>query len=80
MAMKRLEFFMHAADGGLPYFIGVVSKFANVLQTTDVKHCVLPDVTLHSTVRCACGDTGVSSTYYAAEKVWQNLRTGALGH
>ena len=59
-AMKRLEPFMHVVDGGLTYLIGVVSKFADVLQTTDVKHCVLPDVTLHSTVRCACGDTGVS--------------------
>lgn len=54
--MRRLEPYMHMVDGFLAYLIGVVAKLADVLQTTDIKHCVLPDVTLQDTVRCACGD------------------------
>jgi len=60
MVMRRLEPYMHMADGFLTYLIGVVAKLADVLQTTDVQHCVLPDVTLRNTVRCACGDQPLS--------------------
>lgn len=58
--MRRLEPYMHMVDGALTYLIGAVAKFADVLQTMDVQHCVLPDVTLGITVRCACGDQPLS--------------------
>jgi len=58
--MRRLEPYMHMIDGFFAYLIGVVAKLADVLQTTDIKHCVLPDVTLQDTVRCACGDQPLS--------------------
>lgn len=54
--MARLEPYMHMLDGLVTYLIGVVTKFADVLQATDLQHCMLPDVTLKQTVRCACGD------------------------
>lgn len=58
--MRRLEPYMHMLDGGLVYLIGAMAKFADVLQTMDVQDCVLPDVTLKDTVRCACGDQPLS--------------------
>lgn len=58
--MRRLEPYMHMVDGALTYLIGAVAKFADLLQTLDVQHCVLPDVTLKDTVRCACGDQPLS--------------------
>lgn len=58
--MKRIEPFMHMLDGALTYSIGVVAKLGEVLQAMDSQHCVLPDVTLKSTVRCACGDSPLS--------------------
>lgn len=54
--MMRLEPYMHMLDGFVTYLIGIVTKFADVLQATDLQHCMLPDVTLKQTVRCACGD------------------------
>jgi hypothetical protein len=58
--MRQLEPLMHMVDGMLTYMIGVVGKFADVMQAFDVKQCMLPDVTLKTTVRCACGDKAVS--------------------
>jgi hypothetical protein len=58
--MRRLEPYMHMVDGALTYLIGVVAKFADVLQTMDIQHCLLPDVTLKDSVRCACGDKPLS--------------------
>ena len=55
-ALKRLEPYMHMADGSLTYLIGVAAKLGDVLQALDIRRCVLPDVTLPSTVKCACGD------------------------
>jgi hypothetical protein len=55
-AVKRLEPFMHMADGALTYLIGVAAKLGDVMQALDIQRCILPDVTLPSTVRCACGD------------------------
>jgi hypothetical protein len=54
--MLMLEPVMHAVDGLLAYGIGVAGKFADVLQTFDMRHCVMPDVTLKRAAQCACGD------------------------
>jgi hypothetical protein len=51
-----LEPLMHLIDGILVYFIGLVGKTADMLQSFDMKNCMMPDVTLQRTVRCACGD------------------------
>ena len=66
--MRRLEPYMHMVDGGLTYLIGVTAKLADVLQATDVQHCVLPDVTLRQTVRCACGDQPLQILQERAEE------------
>ena len=55
--LRKIEPMMHMAEGVLTYFIGVIGSFANVLQTWDVAHCMIPDVTIASAARCACGDT-----------------------
>lgn len=55
--LRKIEPMMHMIDGGLTYAIGIVGKFANVLQTWDLAHCMLPDVTIKNAVQCACGDT-----------------------
>ena len=52
-----LDPIMHTLDAFLTYLIGVVRSFGTMLQTFDMVHCVTPDVTLHTTVQCACGDT-----------------------
>jgi hypothetical protein len=54
--MMKLEPVMHAVDGLLAYGIGVAGKFADVLQTFDMRHCVMPDVTLKRAAQGACGD------------------------
>jgi hypothetical protein len=51
-----LEPVMHLIDGVITYFIGVAGKTADMVQTFDLKNCLVPDVTLKQTVRCACGD------------------------
>ena len=58
--IKRIEPFLHVMDGTLTYFIGLFGKFGEVMQAMDSQHCMLPDVTLKSTVRCACGDRALS--------------------
>lgn len=58
--LKRIEPLIHAIDGGFAYLIGITGKFADLLQAFDLKQCVLPDVTLKNTVRCACGDSALS--------------------
>ena len=55
--MMQLEPVMHGIDGFLCYFQGIAIKFAQVLQAYDVRHCVVPDVTLTRAAQCACGDT-----------------------
>ena len=59
-AYRVMEPFMHMVDGCITFFIGLVSKLAMVVSSFDMNRCVLPDVSLNSTVRCACGDTAVS--------------------
>jgi hypothetical protein len=52
-----LETMMHAIDGKISYWMGVVYGLSDVLQSLDMAHCKLPDYFLNDTVFCACGDT-----------------------
>jgi len=60
IVMSMLEPVMHVVDGALAYAIGAVGKFADVLQTFDMQHCVMPDVTLKRAAQCACGDQALA--------------------
>jgi len=69
LIISRLEPLMHMFDGGMSYLMGIVSKFGSMLQAFDLQHCVLPDVTLPQTLRCACDDTPLTiHPHRAAEK------------
>ncbi len=59
MIMTRLEPIMHMFDGIMAYLMGIVGKFGSMLQAFDLRHCVLPDVTLSQALQCACGDTAL---------------------
>lgn len=74
-ALKRLEPYMHMADGALTYLIGVAAKLGDVMQALDLRRCVLPDVTLPSTVKCACGDKPLR---IAAERRREGLESFAM--
>lgn len=52
-----LETMMHAIDGKITYWMGVVYGLSDVLQSLDMAHCKLPDYFLNDTMFCACGDT-----------------------
>jgi len=70
MIITRLEPLTHMFDGAMTYLMGIVSKFGSMLQAFDLRHCVLPDVTLSQTVQCACGDTPLRiPAHRAAETV-----------
>ena len=45
-ANKYLEPIIHMVDGGLAYVSGLVGSFGNVLQSFDLRHCLLPDTSI----------------------------------
>ena len=52
-----LETLMHALDGEISYWMGIIYGLSDVLQSLDMAHCKLPDYFLNDTMFCACGDT-----------------------
>lgn len=74
-ASKISEPMMHTVDGILAYIMGITAKFADLLQTLDLRQCMLPDVTLGSAVRCACGDTAL---FIHPRRRWEGLREYGL--
>jgi hypothetical protein len=49
----------HLLDTQLSWLIGLVKGVQDVIQTSDVKHCKLPDFYAQDAVKCACGDIAV---------------------
>ena len=63
-----MEPILHTLDGTLTWAIGVVRKFAVVMQAGDVRHCIAPDLTLGLSVKCACNDTNLTIPDTRAEE------------
>ena len=57
--MRRMpyEVISQFIDAILSYNIGIVNGIMDVAQTIDFERCKLPDMSLHRTDQCVCGDT-----------------------
>eukprot|EP00960_Hanusia_phi_P012499 365513-Hanusia_phi.AAC.2 len=65
----------HLTDAVLAYASGVTYGFMDVLQTIEQKHCRLPDLTVTTVSKCACGD--LAHRVVAARRA-ETIADGAL--
>ena len=79
MLIREVDPLLHAMDGLLAYFSGVIHSMGQVLMAQFLSQCNPPEIFLRDVVKCACGDTTLAIPDTQARQTWKDYALWCSG-
>ena len=79
MLIRQIDPLLHAMDGLLAYFSGVIHGMGQVLMAQFVSQCNPPEIYLSDVVKCACNDTALAIPDARASQTWRDYALWCSG-